>query len=58
MPASELSLVVICESISLNDSTEISPLVFVQDLDETRLCVPLKLSGRNTYMLKFAIVCW
>ncbi len=44
-------------SISLNDSTEISRSCSFRISTKRDMCVPLKLWGRCTYMLKFAIVC-
>ena len=44
-------------SMSSNDSTEISPSWLFRISTKRDMCVPLKLCGRCTYMLKVAMVC-
>ncbi len=48
---------VISASIWRNDSTEISRSCWCSTSTKRDMCVPLKLCGRATYMLKLAIVC-
>ena len=48
---------VISTSICRNDSTEISRSWLCSTSTKRDMCVPLKLWGSATYMLKFATVC-
>src|SRR5882762_4251755 len=55
-PASALSRVVISTSMAEKESAEISR-AWCSTSTKRDMCVPLKLCGRFTYMLKLAIVC-
>src|SRR5471032_1755024 len=55
-PTSASSRTVIFFSMALKDSTDISRSLCRISMKRD-MCVPLKLWGRFTYMLKFAIVC-
>ena len=55
-PVSASSRSVIFSSMARNDSTEISRSPW-RISTKRDMCVPLKLWGRLTYMLKFAMVC-
>jgi hypothetical protein len=44
-------------SMSLKDSTEISGSWLLRISTKRDMCVPLKLCGSSTYMLKLAMVC-
>jgi hypothetical protein len=56
-PASDSSRWAISMSMPLNESTVISRSCRLRISTKRDMCVPLKLWGRYTYMLKFAMVC-